>query len=115
MNMRQPSPLELRLDPDAVASLACACLYRGWVKDYSGLVILVPLSYTYLSESYLRYCRSIMLRIASCVPYGLRRYLSFATNPDSNGIDDRWGYRLRPGVAKAARCQNTVCIRIWSR
>lgn len=85
VNTQQPPALELQVDPDEVADLACVCLYRGWVKDYSGLVIFVPLSYTYRSEDYLRYCRSIMLRIASCVPYGLRRYLSFATNPDSNG------------------------------
>lgn len=85
VNMRQPLPLELQLDPDAVADLACVCLYRGWVKNYNGLVIFVPQTYIYNSAGYLRYCRSIMLRIASCVPYGLRRYLSFATNPDSNG------------------------------
>lgn len=112
MNMRQPSPLELRLDPDAVASLACACLYRGWVKDYSGLVILVPLSYTYLSESYLRYCRSIMLRIASCVPYGLRRYLSFATNPDSNGMKN-FSVLFAPEGTELDRRQVGVSLATW--
>lgn len=86
VDMRQPPSMELTLDTEAVAALAYACLYRGIVKDYSGLVVFVPKSYNTRAGTYLRYCRSIMLRVASCVPYGLRRYLSFATNPDSNGM-----------------------------
>lgn len=70
------------LDPARLADLACACLYRGAVQDYSGLVILVPAPFQYNG---LGYCRRIIKKISDCIPFGLRRYLSFATNPDDLG------------------------------
>lgn len=73
------------IDQEVIAELACCCLYRGIVNDYSGLVIFVPKTYTVLFSSYLRYCRTIMSMVAKCIPAGLRRYLRFATNPDAQG------------------------------
>ena len=71
---------QLSLTPDRQAELACCCLSRGMTNDFGSLVILVP-----GREDYAAYCRTVMERILSCVPIGLWRYLSFATNPDETG------------------------------
>lgn len=79
-------PNEMKqLDEQAMADLVCDCLYRGMVGDYSGLVIFVPKAYTFVPATYLRCCRTVMAMIAACVPFGLRRFLRFATNPDFQG------------------------------
>lgn len=71
---------QLPLTPDQQADLACCCLYKGMTNVFGSLVILVP-----GSEDYAAYCRTVMERVLSCVPIGLWRYLSFATNPDETG------------------------------
>lgn len=71
---------QLPLTPDQQADLACCCLSKGMTNDFGSLVILVP-----SSEDYAAYCRTVIERVLSCVPAGLWRYLSFATNPDETG------------------------------
>ena len=71
---------QLSLTPDQQADLACCCLSRGMANDFGSLVILIP-----GSEDYAACCRTVMERVLSCIPTGLWRYLSFATNPDETG------------------------------
>lgn len=71
---------QLTLTPEQQADLACCCLSKGMTNDFGSLVILVP-----GSEDYAAYCRTVMERVLSCVPTGLWRYLSFASNPDETG------------------------------
>lgn len=71
----EQKPYLLELSPERLAELACCCLYCGLVKKLGYLVILVPDSVDYLAC-----CRSVMVRILSCIPVAMRRYLSFATN-----------------------------------
>ena len=49
-------------------------------NDFGSLVILVP-----GSQDYAAYCRTVVEDVLRCVPIGLWRYLSFATNPDEVG------------------------------
>ena len=71
---------QLSLSPGRQAELACCCLSRGMTNDFGSLVILVP-----GSQDYAAYCRTVVEDVLRCVPIGLWRYLSFATNPDEVG------------------------------
>lgn len=69
------------------AKLACLCLEKGLIGALGDLTIVVP-----PNVNYLFWCRQVMDGILSCIPYGLRRYLSFAANTESG----RYTVRFEP-------------------
>ncbi len=101
------SRCQLSLSPGRQAELACCCLSRGMTNDFGSLVILVP-----GSEDYAAYCRTVMEDVLRCVPTGLWRYLSFATNPDEAGkrhfavLFAPEGTQVRPGERTAIRLED---------
>ena len=79
---------DLEKNADALAKLACWSYYKKAIGSPDPLLIEVPGSYQATPETYLNFCRKVMFQIVRCIPYGLRRFLRFSTNPSGDKLSE---------------------------
>ena len=76
----EDNPYKDLYNKDTWIKAVCQCLYEAETNG-SGVRICVP-----ENVEYSEYCRQIIQSVFSCIPYGLRNGISFATNPSETNI-----------------------------
>lgn len=77
----EDNPYKDLYNKDTWIKAVCQCLYEAETNG-SGVRICVP-----ENVEYSEYCRQIIQSVFSCIPYGLRNGISFATNPSETNRD----------------------------
>ena len=77
----EDNPYKDLYNKDTWIKAVCQCLYEAETNG-RGVRICVP-----KNVEYSEYCRQIIQSVFSCIPYGLRNGISFATNPSETNKD----------------------------